>query len=444
MDWPALTCCTAVMILLFLPLSASDDRLVLGKPLLSDAIIVSDGGAFALGFFAPSNSTPAKLYLGIWYNGIPELTVVWVANRETQLIKNTSSSPMLSLTNTSNLILSDGDGGGRVIWTTQVATTPASSTSTAVLLNNGNFVIRSPNGTMLWQSFKHLTDTLLPGMKIRFRYVIHGEEERLVSWKGSDDPSPGHFSYGGDTNTLLQFFLWDGARPVARSDPWTGYLVKTERRYQQVNTSTEVIVYLAVVDREKGIYMTYSLSDGAPRTRFVLTHSGHYQHHSWSNRSLTWEVLGQWPSAECSSYGYCGPYGYCDETTAPVPTCKCLDGFEPANMEEWTSGRFLSGCRRKRPLGGCGDGFLALPGMKSPDGFARIGGSRSTSEECAAECNRNCSCVGYATAPVWGDVARCLMWAGELIDTGKLGTELGGETLYLRLAGMDVTAGTKY
>uniref|UniRef100_A0A453LJR3 non-specific serine/threonine protein kinase n=1 Tax=Aegilops tauschii subsp. strangulata TaxID=200361 RepID=A0A453LJR3_AEGTS len=450
MDWPAPPCCTTtavLIILILLPLSVSaDDRLAPGKPLFPNSTIVSDGGAFTLGFFSPSNSSiPAGLYLGIWYNDVPELTTVWVANRETPATNTTTL--MLSLTNTPNLVLSDGDVGGRAVWmTTNVATVLGSSPPVAVLLNNGNLVIRSSNGTTLWQSFDHPTDTFLPGMKLRIQYNKPGTSDRLVSWKGPGDPSPGSFSYGGDPITFLQVILWDGERRVSRSGPWTGYLVKSERRYQQANASADIIIYLAVVDSDEEIYITYSLSDGAPHTRYVLTYFGEYLVQSWNSKTSTWLVLGKWPSPECNRYGYCGAYGYCDETAAPTPTCKCFDGFKPANTVEWTNGRFSAGCRRKEPLQGCTDGFLALPRMKSPDRFSIVGGGTSTFEECAAECNRNCSCVAYAYANLGsgrsrGDVTRCLVWSGDLVDTGKIGEELGSDTLNVRLVGVDYFAG---
>ncbi|KAF7074201.1 hypothetical protein CFC21_079106 [Triticum aestivum] len=210
MDSKALLCCTVVLIVLFLPLSASDDRLVPSKPLSPDNISISDGGTFALGFFNPSNSTSAKLYLGIWYNNIPKLTVVWVVNRETPITNNTSFAPVLSLTNNSSLVISEGNSGGRFLWMTpNVTTIVGSSTSTAVLLNAGNLVIRLSNGTTPWQSFDQQTDSFLPGMKLRIKSNTPNTVERLVSWKDPGNPSPGRFSYGIDPDSAFQVFLWD-------------------------------------------------------------------------------------------------------------------------------------------------------------------------------------------------------------------------------------------
>ncbi|PUZ40542.1 hypothetical protein GQ55_9G432000 [Panicum hallii var. hallii] len=439
MDCSAIACAAALLLLLLLLRPCeSDDRIVPGKPLSPGATVVSEDGSFALGFFAPAGSTPAKLYLGIWYNDIPELTVVWVANRDAPITNTTSPAPTLSLAaaGTSDLVLSDADG--RAVWTTNVAGAPGTPAApatgvAAVLLNNGDLVIRSPNGTTLWQSFEHPADTLLPGMKIRVRYRTRAGE-RLVSWKGPGDPSPGSFSFGADPDRVIQLFLWNWTRPVMRSAPWTGYMVAGQ---YQANTS---LVYVVFVSTEEEMYLTYSLSDGAPHTRYVLTYSGEYQLQSWNGSEAAWSVLGEWPAGSCSRYGHCGANGYCDGTGGAVPACKCLDGFEPASAEEWSGGSFSRGCRRKEAPR-CGDGFLALPGMKSPDGFRRVG--NRTLEECAAECRRNCSCVAYAYADLrlsssasTGDVTRCLVWAGELIDTVKMGDVTGSDTLYLRIAGL--------
>jgi hypothetical protein len=160
------------------------------------------------------------------------------------------------------------------------------------------------------------------------------------------------------------------------------------------------MVSLAVVRTEEEMYLAYSLPDGSAHTRFVLTYSGEYQLQSWG--SSDWAVVGKWPANACDLYGQCDPYGYCDGTvTSPTTTTgKCLDGFEPASLEEWSRGRFSQGCLRKEALPlplRCGHGgFVALPGIKPPDKFVLV--ENRTSEECAMDCANNCSCMAYAYA----------------------------------------------
>ncbi|XP_039841565.1 putative inactive G-type lectin S-receptor-like serine/threonine-protein kinase SRK [Panicum virgatum] len=150
---------------------------------------------------------------------------------------------------------------------------------------------------------------------------------------------------------------------------------------------------MAVVNTEDDMYLTYGgLAGGAAHNRYVLTHSGEFLLQSWNSTSAAWMDLRRWASWACNRYGHCGPYGYCDNTVA-APTCRCLDGFEPADPEEWSGGSFSRGCRLTVALQ-CGDGFLALPGMKSPD---NSGSSK-------------------------GDVTRCLVRTQEL-DTEKIGDD---------------------
>ncbi|KAK3132740.1 hypothetical protein QOZ80_6AG0527050 [Eleusine coracana subsp. coracana] len=200
-----------------------------------------------------------------------------------------------------------------------------------------------------------------------------------------------------------------------------------------------IVIYTAYVHTVDELTMSFTISDNTSPVHYVLSYSGKFMILSWDRDSADWIVVGISPEHECSKYGYCGPSGYCDSTNA-TPTCECLDGFEPVDKGEWSSGRFSQGCRRKQPLR-CSDGFLALPGMKVPDKFVRIG--NKTIEECEANCRINCSCVAYAYAILngsisKGDVTRCLVWIDDhLLDMSKYNlSALGTETLYLRVAGL--------
>nr|XP_051218850.1 G-type lectin S-receptor-like serine/threonine-protein kinase B120 isoform X6 [Lolium perenne] len=284
---------------------------------------------------------------------------------------------MLAITNSSDLVLSDSQGG--TPWA--VKNTITSAGATAVLLEEGNLVLQSPNGTITWQSFDHPTDTVLPNMRFLLSYKAH-VGMRLVAWKGPDDPSSGDFSCSVDPSSPdLQFFTWNKTEPYCRLSVWNGKLK-----------------YL-----------------------------------SWSSHTSSWALFAEHPSAPCELYASCGPFSYCDFTQI-TPACQCLDEFEPVDKIN-----FSKGCQRKQELK-CGkqSHFVPLSGMKVPDKFLHI--RNRSLDECAAECSGNCSCKAYAysdmsSAGAIADPSRCLVWSGDLIDAGK---STSGENLYLRLADSSV------
>ncbi|KAK3129520.1 hypothetical protein QOZ80_6BG0480940 [Eleusine coracana subsp. coracana] len=449
MDRP---CCPYIAIVLCVIswwpiLCTADSQIVLGKPLFPGTTLVSDGGAFALGFFSPpgSNSSSSLLYLGIWYNNIPKLTVVWVASQAAPILAGNSStsskkSASLVLTNTSNLVLSDATG--RVLWTPNVTSSSLSSVSrpVAVLLNTGNLVIRSPEGTTLWQSFDHPSNTFLPGMKLGINFRTHSGA-RYVSWRSATDPLPGSFSFGQDPDRPLQLIIWKGSRLYWRSTPWSGYMV--ESNYNSDNKGGgRSAIYMEVIYNDEEEYSTISLSEGAPPVHSLMNYSGEIEMQGWSNETSEWVTFSRFPARACSYYGYCGAFGYCGNSTdddGVSSTCHCIEGFEPESGTEWSRGNFSQGCRRKEPVR-CDDGFVALPGLKMPDAYTLV--PNRSLEECATGCIRDCSCVAYAYANLSTstkilDSTRCLVWTGDLIDMERVAGILGdfGETLYLRLAG---------
>ncbi|TVU10348.1 hypothetical protein EJB05_43872, partial [Eragrostis curvula] len=167
MAWSAAISYSTLLLLLLLPLCAADDRLVPGKPLTPGATIVSDGGSFAFGFFSPNNSTPDKLYLGIWYNNLPQITVL----RQPLLVafRPPLATPASTPASAAASFPFRPPHVTRLPWAIHSRSngpeglSPRGTSSptglAAALLNTGNLVVRSPNGTALWQSFDLPCDT---------------------------------------------------------------------------------------------------------------------------------------------------------------------------------------------------------------------------------------------------------------------------------------------
>ncbi|KAK4389153.1 G-type lectin S-receptor-like serine/threonine-protein kinase [Sesamum angolense] len=190
------TSVTALLFLIFLHCLASQvtslDTLRQGDKLNSSSRLVSANRVFTLGFYTPE--TTNNSYVAIWYTD-SSYYPVWIGNREKPVFWN--STPVLAIDSTGKLIITHGGGESIELYAGE-----SSKNVSATLLDTGNFVARevTPNGSageVLWQSFDHPTDTLLPGMKLGVNHRT-GRNWALSSWFGENNPAPGAFTLEWD------------------------------------------------------------------------------------------------------------------------------------------------------------------------------------------------------------------------------------------------------
>jgi hypothetical protein len=156
-----------------------------GEVLGNSQQLASTDGRFQLGFF---NNSPDGGYLGIWYTNDGYESKVWIANRDKPVRVN---SQLYLTIDTGGLLKIVHDGEGSPI---PLNANEAAPNSIATLDNSGNFIVKELNSDrILWQSFHHPTDTLLPGMKLGINLKT-GEKWMLTSWLTDQIPAPGGFS----------------------------------------------------------------------------------------------------------------------------------------------------------------------------------------------------------------------------------------------------------
>ncbi|GJV68584.1 elongation factor 2 [Tanacetum coccineum] len=289
----------------------------------------------------------------IWDSSKP---VVWVANRDYPLT-NVSSS-MIRIVSMGNLVLMNNTDN--VVWSSN---TTSSRNATAQLLDTGNLVITDGNHmNIIWQSFDYPTDTNLPGMKLGKE---GSAEWHLSSWKSSEDPATGEYTWSADTRGYPQFLLRDGLGAVKfRHGPW--------------------IMSNGVFSGLPGHQITRSLHSVISKS--TLNSTGFLERSVWLEDEKRWEVIVRVPKDDCDTYKICGAYGICN--IADAQRCSCLDEakFEPKNKRGWETGNWAGGCVRRIPLD-CKNGT---------DGFIK--------------------CMAYANTDIRDEGSGCLLWFNELLD----------------------------
>ncbi|XP_058210715.1 G-type lectin S-receptor-like serine/threonine-protein kinase At2g19130 isoform X2 [Rhododendron vialii] len=416
-------------------ISHGSDTISTNQSLSGDQSLVSANGNFKLGFYdQPGNSS--NYYICIVYNKVSLRTIAWMANRDKPISDKYSS--VLKIIDGNLVLLNESQ---IPIWSTNQNSSTASSSVVAVLGDDGNLVVKDGfNSTQpLWQSFDFPTDTWLPGGKIAYnkRTKTH---QNLTSWKNSEDPSRGLFSLSLKEDTKENVISWNGSKQYWTSGSWNGQifsLIPESRLNHNYNFS--------YIDNENESYFTYSVSNPAIISRFVMDVSGQITQRIWLETSGQWNFYWSQPREQCQVSALCGAFGACNGTK---PFCNCLKGFSPKSVGDWNLSDYSGGCARTTKLQ-CGNTSVA--NQESTDKFYEyrnvgwlqsdyIGPDYSLSSSaagCASSCLNNCSCTAYSHDKNW-----CSIWIGELVNLKQLSPSDGsGITLYLRLAASEFSKG---
>jgi hypothetical protein len=277
---------------------------------------LSHSGLYAFGFYKQGDGYS----VGIFIAGIPEKTVVWTANRDDPPV---TSNATLSFASDGRLVLELALGQVTVV-------ADSSGSASASMLNSGNFVIYNSDRKIIWKSFEHPTDTILPSQRL-----FAGKE--LFSSISETDHSKGIFrlkmqndgnlvQYPVDTPDTAQnaYFATSaggfGDNVTLNMDA-DGYLYLLNATSFNIGNLTQggfptaETIYLARLDAD-GIFRLYS-------------------HHLILNEN--WSIAWSSSNDMCNTKGVCGLNGLCILNDLKAE-CLCLPGFEMVQQGNWTAG----------------------------------------------------------------------------------------------------------
>ncbi|KAL1546671.1 G-type lectin S-receptor-like serine/threonine-protein kinase LECRK4 [Salvia divinorum] len=291
----------------------------------SDPWRSSPAGEFALGFQQLQGND--NLYiLSIWFDKIPDKTIVWFERTSYPVPRGST----LRLDAVSGFILQDPQG--RLLYNTSAT----GIVDHATFNDTGNLALRRNDSSILWESFRHPSDTILPTQTIELN-------DTLVSRKSEANFSMGRFYAALKSG---RDFAFNTKSVPSNSDYDDEY-------YSSINSSPNAsepgirVVFssqaLISVVKRNGQEQVISPSSISPSSdnyyRATLDWDGvfaQYYHPKSFGNSPGWQVAGSWPDNICMNIngdtgsGACGYNSVCNiENRRPV--CTCPAGFSLAD-----------------------------------------------------------------------------------------------------------------
>lgn len=292
----------------------------------------SPSGEFAFGFIQPG--TNGGYLLAIWFNKIPEKTVVWSANRNNLAPQGSR----LDLFQDGRFILSDPKG--QSIWD---ANTGGAGVAYGAMLDTGSFVLSSNNASVtLWQSSDTLTDTLLPSQKMSV-------DDVLVSSLSESNYSNGRFELTLQKDGNFVLYTRNYPQDATNSPYWA---TRTFGNDFQVafNQSGSVSVFAPNGTLLSSVFSGV-LSSNHLYQRMTLDFDGVLRHYVYpkssdfsDGRPMAWSILEFLPPNICLSVsqdtggGVCGFNSLCSLGSDQKPACQCPHGYSLIDPNDWMGG----------------------------------------------------------------------------------------------------------
>ncbi|KAL4642491.1 hypothetical protein ACB092_02G022400 [Castanea dentata] len=276
----------------------------------SDSSWKSPSGDFAFGFYPLVTN---QYLVGIWFDKISEKTLVWSANHDDPAGKGSTIKLLLN----GQLVLTHTNG-------TQLFICNHTSTKSASMQDDGNFVLRNSSSGIIWQSFDFPTDTILLGQTLVMGQKLHSNAN------GTVDYSTGQYQLEIqqlDGNVLLSAFRFSG--PAY----WYSATVNNGN-VSLVFNNTTAFMYAIYVEKNS---VAFNMTSKVPTPiedyyhKATINDKGNFQQLAFFKRngaskwSVEWEAI----SKPCTVDNICGVFGFCTTPDDKKVDCTCLPGYSP-------------------------------------------------------------------------------------------------------------------
>ncbi|CAJ1958133.1 unnamed protein product [Sphenostylis stenocarpa] len=301
--------------------------------------------------FGPLQFDPTHTYLLIRNTRTPTGYAVWIANRNDPIYNN--SGVLLTLNHSGALSITS-QGRNPIILYSPVL--PTTKNVAVTLLDSGNLILGEydASGSMkkvMWQSFDHPSDVLLPGMKLGVNHKTN-QSWLVVSSFSTINPSSGFFA--------LEWEPRKGELVIKREEIiyWTSGVLRNNK-FDNVPRHMQLMYEYNTVSNKDEESFSY------------VSHNDHSQWVLFSNGNLQDTENGDIAQAQ-NCNGYKTKEGC--EIWEDQPVCRHSDDtFEVQS------------------------GYFDHPTPQNNDSYADDKNITLTETDCKNFCWRNCNCVGFAT-----------------------------------------------